>query len=263
MLEVITEAISGPTLPFTILLGLVLLYWILVGLGLFHVDSDGADGGGISDLAHAQDHGGVGDVAHAGGDGALHGASDGHADSSHHDHSPNASLDNSHTGGFFKPFLNFLNIGDVPVTVVLSFLALFLWVCSMILNHYLNPNGNDLRALILLVPNFVASLVATSLVTRPFKKLYRTLNRDFDEHKPVLGRLCTISTSEATETFGQAVVERDGAPLVINVRTFGDLVLKKGDQALIIKEDPTTQIFTVAKLTPQTPQPEQQEKQLC
>ncbi|MGV3774717.1 MAG: hypothetical protein ACO1QB_17590 [Verrucomicrobiales bacterium] len=250
MLEVITEAISGPTLPFTILLGLVLVYWLLVAVGLFHFDSDGAD---------------VGAGHHLSGD--LHvddgGSANMDADGSHHDHSSHTTIEHGNHSGPFKGILNFLNIGEVPITVVISVLALMLWVCSMLLNHYLNPQHNDTRSLALLIPNLVISLVGTSIATRPFKKLFRALNRDFDQHQPVLGRLCTISTSEANENFGQAIIEREGSPLVINVRTYGEVALKKGEQALIIKEDAINQIYTVAKLTPQNPQPEPQENQLC
>jgi hypothetical protein len=244
MLEVLREAISGPTLPFTILLGLILLYWSLIGLGMFHLGGDGADSGHADLSGHGHLH-----------DGGAHGHGDHGADGAEHS--------DGHDGGFFKPLLAFFNVGEVPITLVVSVLAVLLWVSSMFLNHYLNPAHDDTRALILLAPNLLITCIGTSLATRPFKKLFRTLNRDFDQQTPVLGQRCVISTSEATERFGQAVVERPGAPLLINVRTFGGLVLQKGEEALIIKEDAETQIYTVAKLAPQNPQLEQQEKQLC
>ena len=81
-----------------------------------------------------------------------------------------------------------------------------------------------------------------------------------DEHKPVVGRTCTILTSEVTDKFGQAQIDTDGAPLVINVRTYGDVAFNKGESALIIKEDKENNLFTVAKLTSTTPQ---QETTLC
>ena len=81
------------------------------------------------------------------------------------------------------------------------------------------------------------------------KKLFNTLNREYEEHKPVVGRACTIITSEVNDNFGQAQIETNGAPLIINVRTYGGNVLLKGESALVIREDKETQLFTVAKLS--------------
>ena len=96
-------------LPFTVLLGLIVLYWLLVALGALdvHLFSD-VDGDLHHDMHHEADH----DLA-----------------------------------GFTK-VLHFVGIGDVPVMVIVSVLGLAMWLCSMLANFYLT-DGSQLYALAL------------------------------------------------------------------------------------------------------------------
>lgn len=246
MLELFREALALYNLPITILLGVVVIYWGLVGVGLLDFDTDGG-----LDLGHTGD-------LHVGPDVDM----DAHVDA-HVEHSvPGADHDHSHlhhgpdaAHGPVRAALQFLNFGDVPSMIVVSILTLSFWTFSMVGNHYFN-NGSLVRAALLLVPNFLITVALTKILTTPLKKLFTELNRDFDEHKPIIGRTCTIITSEVNDQFGQAQIETSGAPLVINVRTYGGAVFSKGEPALIIKEEKDTQIYTVAKLSTANPQPQ-------
>lgn len=222
MLEFLYEALRPVNLPFTALLGMVTFYWVLVSLGALDFNSE----------PHI-------DVAH-----------DPHLDVHGHGDSADGAVDGAHGG--LKSALQFLNFGNVPTMIVVSILSLSLWVCSMLSNYYFN-DGSLLRTLVLLVPNIVLAAIITRLATTPLKKLFSALNREYDEHKPVVGRTCTILTSEVTDKFGQAQIETAGAPLIINVRTYGEAAFSRGESALIIKEDTADNIFTVAKLTTNNP----------
>ena len=231
MLEFLFEALRPVNLPFTGLMVMVTFYWLLVGLGALDFHSEPT-----IEVGHDAD---VGLDAHP----ELHHGSE-------LTHEPAAGVQ-----GSVKSVLQFLNFGNVPTMIVASIMALSLWTCSMLGNHYFNE-GSFLRAFLLLVPNLLITAVITKAATTPLKKLFNALNREYDEHKPVVGRTCTILTSEVTDRFGQAEIETTGAPIIINVRTYGDAAFNKGESALIIKEDKENNIFTVAKLTSTTPQEE-------
>ncbi len=236
MLEFLYEALRPVNLPFTALMVMVTFYWILVALGALDFHSEPS-----LDVGHV-DH-------------------DVHVDGGHDVHH---SGDVSHGGGAnigaIKSILQFLHFGDVPSMIIVSVMALSFWTFSMLANHYFNADGSFLRTAILFVPNLLITAIVTKAATTPLKKLFNALNREFEEHKPVLGRTCTILTSEVTDRFGQAQVDTTGAPIIINVRTYGDATFSKGESALIIKEDKKNNIFTVAKLTTTTEQNQQQEE---
>ena len=230
MFDFIYEVFRPVNLPFTVLMVGVIFYWLLVLLGALDFDTDPS-----LDVGHGHD-------VH------VHGAAGAH-DVDHAAHTDGPDV------GAFKAVLQFLNFGSVPSMIVLSVLVLCLWTISLISNRMLNP-GSILIAVGLLVPNLIVTALITKAATTPLKHFFNALNKDYDEHKPVIGRTCTILTSEVTDRFGQAEIETSGAPLVINVRTYGDTRFAKGESALIIKEDKANNLFTVAKLTSTTPQQE-------
>lgn len=239
MFEFIFEALRPVNLPFTAVMGLVTFYWILVGFGALDFDSEPA-----LDVSHG------GDLQVDGTVGGEHGL-----DASHHD--PASGIH-----GAVKSALQFLHFGDVPSMIIVSVMALSFWTFSMLSNHYFNE-GSILRALVLFLPNLVVTILITKAATLPLKKLFTAMNREYEQHQPVLGRTCTIMTSEVTDRFGQAQIETTGAPLVIHVRTYGDATFTKGESALIIKEDKENNLFTVAKLTRSTPSTPEKETHLC
>jgi hypothetical protein len=229
MREVFAEAISLVNLPFTVLLGLVMLYWLLVALGA--LDSHGgAD-------AHADFHHDI----H--GDGHIDTHADGHLDS----HAE------GNGGGLMSGLLQFINLGEVPLMVLLSILSLCLWTCSLIANFYFTDHQAHL-ALAFLLPNLVVSAIVTRYLTLPLQPFFRMIRRAEGDFQPLVGRPCRITTSTANTTFGQAEVETNGAPLLIDVRTLDVISLPRGSNAVIFREDAERGVFFVVEVpNPQLP----------
>src|SRR6476660_920047 len=154
MHEVLSEAFAFVNLPFTVLLGLVAVYWVLVVLGAL----DTSFGSDLELGGHVE-----------GGSPELGG---------HHfeGHETEAHGDVGHDG-FLSGVAHFINLGDVPLMVVVSVLSLSLWTGSLIANRYFT--GHDvLMSLAFLVPNFIVGLIVTRYGTLPFKPLFRLLRRD-------------------------------------------------------------------------------------
>jgi hypothetical protein len=86
----------------------------------------------------------------------------------------------------------------------------------------------------------------------PFKPLIRALNQDREEHLPVTGRTCQITTSEANAQFGQAQIDTKGAPILINVRVADGDPLLRGSTALIVRQDNEKDVYYVVPLSPDT-----------
>ena len=199
-------------LPFTVLLGLIVLYWLLVALGALdvHLFSD------FESEAHAEIH-----------------------------HDAHHEID--HDLGSLTKILHFVGVGDVPVMVIVSVLGLSMWLGSMLANYYLT-DGSQLYALALLVPNFLISAVVTRFVTLPMRPLFRSLSKERGAGEEVLGRVCRIVTSQATATFGQAEITRSGAPVLINVRTLDDAVLVKGARAAVVRSDSEKGVYYITPM---------------
>jgi hypothetical protein len=227
MIELMTESFRWVNLPFTVLLGIVVAYWLLVAIGLadsgFHGDA-GSDLTGFNKEIDLEKEIGGGD----------NGGLTKDAGSGHH-------------LGWFGHTLTFLNVGQVPLTFVVSVLALCLWMGSLLINRYLT-DGAPLLSLALIPPNFVVSLIATKFITQPFRPLFRMLLRDGPDEAPVVGQRCRIVTSVATAEFGQAEVATSGAPLLLNVRTMNDAHMARGDQAIVVRHDAEHGVYFITPL---------------
>ncbi len=223
MNELLHESFRLVNLPFTVMLVLVMLYWLLVALGALggpHPDAD-LD---VSHDAHI-DHEVDVDTMHHNVEGHHHG---------HH----------SDSGSWYGNVLKFVNLGDVPVMVVLSVLILAMWAFGIFANAYWTGGSVILTAFFLAI-NVCISAVITRYATMPLKPLFRLLNKQYDEKVEVTGQHCRIVSMEATPEFGQAEISTNGASLLINVRTLNDAVLTKGDLAVIVREDGDKRIFFI------------------
>lgn len=207
-------------LPLTAALAAALIYWLMVLLGALDFELGGHD----VDL-HADSHVDVGHDAH------------GHADHHHEVHAP----------GAFSAFLQFLHIGDAPMMVVLSVMALLAWAFAMLANVYLNQGNSLLFAGALLVPNGIFTVISTHYLLKPVAKFIRSLNEDAEKAPPMVGQVGEVTTSEVTDKFGMALVHIKGAPVAIQIRNTRGDVIKKGERVLVIGEDKKNNCFEVVK----------------
>ena len=193
-------------LPFTVFLLMVFAYWILLLIGAvsfdtFDVDIDGDLGGG-------------GDVTDA-----------------------DPDFDADIGGGMWLGILKFFNVGDVPLMVLLSFVAFNLWAVSILTSYYLNPSLSPWLALLWFIPNLLFSLFLAKFLTMPLKELFVRMRSGIDAPIKIVGQTCVVTTSEVTPKFGQAEIKQDGPPLTLNVRSKEAAKLTKGDEALIVSQD--------------------------
>ncbi len=210
MFELYQAAISHNQILLSLLLALVVLYWLLVILGALDFETDMPDD--------------LGD-----GDG-------------HHDHGVN-------TGSAWLTAGRFFGFSEVPIVVWLSFMILFMWFFSLVLNQKWNLEAGTLRALLLILPNFIISAVATKLITIPVAKLFKAMADADTEAEAVIGRTGVVVSMEADETYGQFEIAANGAPLLINVRTLpGAPALLKGTTAQVITAGPDNVFYFIESL---------------
>ena len=154
--------------------------------------------------------------------------------------------------GFWARCGRFLHLGQVPLIVGLSFLALFLWPLSILGNYYLNGTPGDRSAgfaLALLVPNVFVSLLLTRVAITPLKRLFAVLHGTKTEAETVVGRAGKVVSAEVDERYGQLEIATSGAPLLVNVRTAtGDAPLPRGASAVVFAAAPDHSHYLVKLL---------------
>jgi hypothetical protein len=153
------------------------------------------------------------------------------------------------TGGAWITAGRLMGFSQVPIVVWGSFIILFMWFVSLVLNQKWNVDADTLRALLLLLPNFAISAIATKLVTIPVAKLFKAMADADTEAEEVIGRTGTVVSMEADERYGQLEIAANGAPLLINVRTQpGALSLPKGTPAQVTTAGPENAFYFIESL---------------
>lgn len=221
MIELFQAAILPHQMLFSLLLALVVCYWLLVLLGALDFEADLPDDLGVD-----------GDAHHSSGTGSTH------------------ALGMS-TGGAWLSVGRFLGFSQVPLMVWLSFMILFMWFGSLVLNEWYNQAGNLGQAALLLLPNLLGSLIVTKLVTYPVGKLFKAMGDADSEAEEVIGRSGVVVSTEADASYGQLEIATASVPLLINVRTLPDApVLKRGDPAKVVSSGPDN-LFYLIESAPQ------------
>lgn len=246
MTEFLTAILAFPTVVFTILLGVVIAYWLFVLLGALDIDLLGhADAHGGPDL-HLDGHGHFDGHLDGQGHADAHFDAHGHADHGHggqdgHGHDAHDAHD-SHGAGGLAWLIQALGLGGVPVTVMLSILILVAWSFCVAAMQLLGGGSPGWLVAAAALLSLTVAIPLTSLLVRPLRRFFVTLPAT--RHRDLLGKICTITTLRVDERYGQAEIEDGGAGLIVQVRASGTRLLARGDRALIF--DYKDEVFHVA-----------------
>ena len=222
-----------PTVPLTVLLGVVVGYWIFALVTGAGFDSGDAVTGGVKAAGDAT----TGAIKGAGEAmvGAIKGVGEAVAGG---DVSADADGHEVHEGGL----LALLGVGKVPVTITLSLATLVAWTACALTMLWLAPGHVVVQSLVLLGALMVG-LLGAALLLRP-------LGKALDQNRPArrrdsLGQLCTITSGKVDATFGTAHVDDGSAGLNVHVTCGKANTLKKGDRAILIDFDPLKDVYEI------------------
>ncbi|WP_133499365.1 OB-fold-containig protein [Cognatilysobacter terrigena] len=202
MTDFLTTALTFPTVVYSVLLAVCLIYWLLAATGL--MDHHAPDA-----LLHGHLHGGD-----------LHGHGDHHAEASD-----------------LAALLGRLGLAGVPVMVIATVLSFFGWMCAyyaqlLVLDH-LHTTLRVAIGIAVDVAALVPGLIATSIALRPVSRWILKLRPPVEPS--LLGRVAVVSTPVVDDRYGQARVDDGGAGLILQVRTNEPGRYKRGDRVVLIE----------------------------
>jgi len=210
LLNILSE---WPTIVYSVLLCVALLYWLLGIIGLVDVSHHGID----------FDHGGI--EAHGG---------DVHAEG---DHMPNVA---SYAVAF--------GLTGVPLSIVLTLLSIFGWTATALATRYLLPllpggMTRTLVGLLIVVLALIPAIFFTALFSKPLRGLFAA--HPAPSNESLIGLRCRVTTLKVSENFGQGSVDNRGASYNIKIAASEPNTLGKGSMTAIVSYHPKTQRYLV------------------
>ena len=128
-------------------------------------------------------------------------------------------------------------LAGVPITVIVSFIALFGWIISYLAVWALPFIISGLWVLItgtaVLVVSALVAVVLTRIAVKPLKPLF--VKNTARTNDSLLGQAVEIRSSWVNDSFGQAEFKDVGTSMIINVRAKTPNQLKKGDRVILLE----------------------------
>lgn len=204
-------AVTGyPTAIYTVLLGVVVIYWVLAMLGMVDIEHSGLD---VDVHMHTHADGDTSDV------------------------------------GQLASYVVAMGLNGVPFSVAVSLLVLVSWTVCCLGGEWLLPLVPTLllqllAGTVLLVASAVIAIPITAVAIRPLRGLFVT--HTAMTNAALVGQLCRVVTGVVNEKDGRADVARRGASLNIRVWATTPNTLKRGSQALIVEYDEVAGRYLIA-----------------
>lgn len=200
---------SYPTAVYTVLLGVLVAYWLIAMLGM--IDFEIIDGWFESDVE-------IGEAVDA--------------------------VDGNAMAGIMAR----LGLGGLPLMIVLTVLVLVAWMFSYYSDYLLLRHlpGGVLRLLTgtaSMVASFVVAMPVAGLLLRPVRKLYAKLRPE--PPRSLLGIVGVVRSPRVDARQGIAGVEDGGAGLVLQVRTEAAEGFKRGDRVVLIEHIEDDNVYRV------------------
>ena len=210
MNDFLLTIVSFPTVIFTIVLGVAILYWICAAFGLLEVEILDVD---LPNL-----------------DGQLH---------AHAEHS---------FAETFAGILLRLGLNGVPVTIIITFIAIVGWFISYYLSYFeWLIFGYDWLRFLVGIPVFIFSLYLGILVTaqliKPLRKFFAKAEQYVE--KKILGQTAIVRSSKVDSTFGEANFDDGGAGLIVKIRAIGDQQFVRGDRVVLLEYRNEQHVYNV------------------
>lgn len=138
----------------------------------------------------------------------------------------------------FSGLLFRLGLNGVPLTIVISLIALLGWVFCFLIVYFIYPWIRvPWLQLVTGIPVVVGVLYVSAIITaaiiKPLRPIFLASNQQVQ--KQILGQVAVVRTGEANRSFGEAYLEDGGAGLIIKVRAYKDEVFKRGDRVVLLE----------------------------
>lgn len=136
----------------------------------------------------------------------------------------------------------------VPVTVIVSLISLFGWIICYYAVHFIFPFIPDglfeyLAGLPIFMGSLYAAVLITSVLIKPLRPLFNKAQQE--TRKYVLGQTAVVRTSRVDDSFGEVILEDGGAGLIFKARSTEGVSFKKGDRVVLLDRDEVTNTYRV------------------
>ncbi len=196
----------------TLLALLVFLYWIIVIFTGFDLDIDGPDAPDTE-----------GDLA-------------------------SADVGNVNVQSGWQSFLQFFYIGELPIMFIISIVVILMWLINVNVT-YIFGISNNVLGFVVYLPGFIASMLATKVIAKPFVKLYAFFNHKGEPPIDFIGKIGRVTSPLAKDRMGQIEVKIETDYLLVYAKPMDEEPIARDEFVMILEKSLDEKFYLVQKYT--------------
>lgn len=140
--------------------------------------------------------------------------------------------------------LAFFNLDELPLMIFVTFYSLPLWVITLTINDLLGIHS-FFWGLPVFLPAAVLCLFISKFLTIPFALFYKKIRNETEAVEDLVGKICVAKLTITSDRRSQAEIRVNGTSVLINAKTRDDHRVEKGQTALVIDFEPSSNTYFV------------------
>lgn len=138
----------------------------------------------------------------------------------------------------FSKVLSFINIGKVPIMLVISTFKFIAWILTLASSMFWDLANWGMKSVLILIPIFFITYLLTRFATKPFVKIYKAMGYNGEDKHDLIGRVAVMRSTIQNDTIGNAelVILNDVIKVMVKSKTgekiaYNDEVMLVGECA--------------------------------
>lgn len=157
------------------------------------------------------------------------------------------NIDTSVEPSFFSKVLDFINVGKVPLMVLVTVFKFISWVITIASTTVLGLAQFGIWSVVILIPIFIIVFIAMHWISKPLVKLFSELGYHGEEEMDFIGRIGTIKSTIEEQKLGSAEFKINQDIYTLNIISQTGEKINFGENIIIIDEDKSQNIYYVTK----------------
>lgn len=163
------------------------------------------------------------------------------------DTADDGNVDTDAEPSFFTKMMDYINIGKVPVMVIVTLFKFIGWIITLVSSLVFHLAEYGTKSVLILIPVFVLTYFILHWVSKPLVRVYANVGYNGEEALDLMGRVGKMKSSIEGEHIGSAefVIQQD--VIRLNVRSNDRQKISYGDQVIIVDESADKKYYYVTK----------------
>lgn len=150
---------------------------------------------------------------------------------------------------FFSKAMDFINIGKIPVMVIITLFKFVGWIITLLSSVFLGVAEWGVKSVLILIPVFILTYFILHYLTKPLAKMYKSIGYNGEEAHDFLGRTGVLKSTIENNKIGilEMVINQD--VIRLNVTSQNGVRIEYGSEVMITKENDRNVYEVVPNIT--------------